>query len=91
MRRFKPIALQPGSLHKGEDFFEVVFVLGGAELFFCEATGAFALAVVSCSFQCVERDATQGSEIFCGVAFARLNIINMSGIQKMFDRFVVAW
>ena len=41
----------PGPLHKGEDFFEVGFVVGGVELFFGETAGALACAVICRSSQ----------------------------------------
>ena len=39
------------SLHKREALFELGFVLGGAELFFREAAGELAFAVVGGSFE----------------------------------------
>ena len=48
-----------GLLHKGQDLSEVGFVLSGTELFFSEATGAFAPTLISRSSQGVERNAPQ--------------------------------
>ena len=49
-----------GLLHKGEDFFEIGFVVGGAELLFRETAGSFSSAAIRRSFEGVERHAAEG-------------------------------
>jgi hypothetical protein len=64
-----------GSLHKGEDLFEVGFVMGGPELFFREAAGALTFTMVGRFLQCIEGHATQGSQVLGRVTFASLVMV----------------
>jgi hypothetical protein len=65
-----------GSLHKGEDFLEVALVVGGPELFFCEA------AVIDRLLQQALKEILRKVERFFAAFFANLIMIFLKeGIQ----------